>query len=510
MGADQQPTERLYRGAQLKEARAWARRNVPSKHEMAFIRASTARGIRNGVSIVVVLLLLLATTGVTGWFLFHLPLDPTHVINSDDDGQGSLRWSIANVKEGGTITFDQRLSGKTILLTSGDLNITKSLHINGPDRGTLAISSGQSGYVFFVHKRVVVTITNLTFANSSRNSGFITNEGNLTLTHCIISGNEGGVGPLYNNHGNLILNTSTVSGNNAANGGGINNSGGTVTVTASTISGNRALNGGGINSNDGTFTLINSTVSKNDGTGINNIASKLTLIGSTISNNRGYGGGIVNRNGQLLLNNSTISDNSGGGIFNEGGQSSLINSTISNNTGYSGIFVEGGWVNITFCTIYGNSALYSGGGISLGNPNYLSASKENSLTIKNSIVVNNHANTGPDISGSVISYGYNLIQNLSGASFIAPLDIHATDISGFTLADLKIDPTLHNNGGSTQTYALLVGSPAIDQIPLQYCQVKEIFNEQSQMYTDQRGVKRSDENEPACDIGAYEYVDSPA
>jgi hypothetical protein len=74
---------------------------------VAFLLASATRSIRNGVSLAVVLLLLLATTGLTGWFLLNPSPDPTHVINLNDDGPGSLRWSVANVSDGGTITFDQ-------------------------------------------------------------------------------------------------------------------------------------------------------------------------------------------------------------------------------------------------------------------------------------------------------------------------------------------------------------------------------------------------------------------
>jgi len=60
------------------------------------------------------------------------------------------------------------------------------------------------------------------------------------------------------------------------------------------------------------------------------------------------------------------------------------------------------------------------------------------------------------------------------------------------------------NGGPTLTYALASGSPAIDAIPLQYCQLKVIFDSQSRQYTDQRGAKRPQGK--ARDIGAYEYV----
>ncbi len=102
------------------------------------------------------------------------------------------------------------------------------------------------------------------------------------------------------------------------------------------------------------------------------------------------------------------------------------------------------------------------------------------------------------------SLGYNLVGDRSGATFLGSPKVQSMDMLGVPSTVLKIDPMLRNNGGRTKTYALLPGSPAIDAIPLQYCQVKDIFNSQSGMYTDQRGMKRPDENESACDIGAYE------
>jgi hypothetical protein len=81
-------------------------------------------------------------------------------------------------------------------------------------------------------------------------------------------------------------------------------------------------------------------------------------------------------------------------------------------------------------------------------------------------------------------------------------------LSANDLSRLFTSPAgLRNNGGPTLTYALAPDSPAIDAIPLQYCQLKVIFESQSKKYTDQRGYPRPDGNERACDIGAYEYVD---
>ncbi len=108
----------------------------------------------------------------------------------------------------------------------------------------------------------------------------------------------------------------------------------------------------------------------------------------------------------------------------------------------------------------------------------------------------------------LISYGYNLFQNISGATFDpATSKQHNTDrtLSVNDLSTLFASPVgLQKNGGPTMTYALGPDSPALNKIPLQDCQDKGIFNSQSRMYTDQRGMERPDDNESACDIGAYE------
>ena len=75
------PRDRLYRGSQLKEARAWARRNTPSGSEVAFLRAGAAQRVRFVASMTVIVLLQLSTTGLSGWFWFLFPLDLTHVTN---------------------------------------------------------------------------------------------------------------------------------------------------------------------------------------------------------------------------------------------------------------------------------------------------------------------------------------------------------------------------------------------------------------------------------------------
>jgi hypothetical protein len=72
--------------------------------------------------------------------------------------------------------------------------------------------------------------------------------------------------------------------------------------------------------------------------------------------------------------------------------------------------------------------------------------------------------------------------------------------------DPKLDPKgLRNNGGSTQTIALLAASPAVDAIPLASC-TDQATPTPHQLTSDQRGFGRPDpgDDPAACDIGAYE------
>ncbi len=123
------------------------------------------------------------------------------------------------------------------------------------------------------------------------------------------------------------------------------------------------------------------------------------------------------------------------------------------------------------------------------------------LTISSSIIAANSAHNGPDISGTLTSSGYNLIENFAGAK-----GLNATTDRQVTLATLKLDSLLRNNGGPTQTLALLLGSPAIDAVPGNACRITitDVFGHLMTITTDQRGDPRLDGSEETCDIGAYE------
>jgi len=414
----------------------------------------------------------------------------TRVTNLNDAGPGSLRRAVEIAQPESAITFDAGLSG-TIKLTSSDLTIAKNLTIRGPVARTISVSGSKSGHIVHVIKGYSATLSNLIFKDSKTERGFIFNDGTLILSNSTVSGNTGCSG--ISNDGTLTLNNSTVSGNSAPNcdAGGIYNRG-TLTLSNSTVSGNSAPNGVGGILNGGTLTLSNSTVSGN-------------------SAPNGVGGGIFDTDTPSL------------GISSEGfGILNLSNSIISGNSASigGGIFIQAQsgddqrvivQANLTFSTIYGNRAT-SGADIAIRvDYSFSHQSSQSYVKISNSIVVGDSAESVPDILGMLTSSGYNLFQDTSGATFdLSTATQHRTDklLSANDLSRLFAIPVgLRNNDGPTEAYVLAPGSLAIDAIPLQYCELKVIFNSQSRMYTDQRGFPRPDGNEMACDIGAYEYVE---
>jgi hypothetical protein len=204
----------------------------------------------------------------------------------------------------------------------------------------------------------------------------------------------------------------------------------------------------------------------------------LTLTTSTVSGNTGgIGGGIAN-NGKLTLTNSTVSGNSangeGGGIYNfvHQGTVNLFNSTITNNH-----------ANADFS---GNE---SGGGVFNAGPPV-------TINFQSSIIAGNFSGfaVASDCSGTINSNGFNLM----GTTMLCTVTG-----GGVTVADPLLGP-LQDNGGPTQTHALLSGSPAIDGGNPGGCR----DNLGALLTTDQRGFPRpadgNHDSVAACDIGAYE------
>ena len=376
----------------------------------------------------------------------------------------------------------------------------------------LSGNSASFGGAIYSPTNGTLVITSSTISGNSANDGSgggIISGGELTVTNSTVSDNTAGSGGggIFVEAGTASLTGSTISDNSATlgSGGGIA-SGGALTLTDSTVSGNSAgANGGGIYVEAGTASLTGSTISNNSATldsdanggGIYNNGTT-TITATTISGNTALsaGGGISNddNDGILTIRNSTLSGNTtsgyGGGIGN-GGILTVINSTLSGNTattGGGGIASEG-LVTLTSVTIAGNSSpTGTGGGLLNLEPNA-------PFTINLTIVAGNTAATKPDIDGNVSSGGFNLIGDGTGMTGLT----HGVNGNLVGTQAAPIDPMLGplaDNGGPTQTRALLIRGPAVNAgsdalIP-------------SGVTTDQRGPGFNRIQATAVDIGAFE------
>ncbi|HZT83756.1 MAG TPA: hypothetical protein VFA26_26230 [Gemmataceae bacterium] len=301
------------------------------------------------------------------------------VTNTADSGPGSLRGEIAlastrkYASDQVTIVFAKGLAGQTITLTSGELDIIRSLTIQGPGAGQLTISGGRYAYYSSYHSRVFEVAANTTVSLSGLT---ISNGGGYNGTNVV----RGGLGGGILNQGTLTLTACTVA-NNSANfaGGGIYNLG-TLTVSGCTVSGNSAYDpdgnfggqGGGIfNVTGATLKVMNSTLSDN-------------TTGYFYSASGGQGGGIYNA-GMLIVSGSTLDSSNashsmgqsafeGGGIYNAGGGTATVsNSTLSGNVAQSGGGIyNAGALTLTGSLLSGNSPDNLFGPYTDGGGNYLS------------------------------------------------------------------------------------------------------------------------------------------
>src|SRR5690349_21818579 len=84
------------------------------------------------------------------------------VTNTNDNGAGSLRQALAIANDGDTITF--AVTG-SIVLTTGELLVDKSISISGPGASLLAVDGNANGRVFHIGPGTTVTIAGLTIRN---------------------------------------------------------------------------------------------------------------------------------------------------------------------------------------------------------------------------------------------------------------------------------------------------------------------------------------------------------
>jgi predicted outer membrane repeat protein len=326
-----------------------------------------------------------------------------------------------------TIKFGAGVTG-TIFTPGGNFgfSITNPVTINGPGARVLTINGDTLGRVFTVTSSAgTVAISGLTLTDGAATG----------------AGYPGNCGGAIFNSASLVLSGCTLSSSSSVSHGG-------------------AIYNNGVNGN-----------------------AMLTVVDCTFFSNyaNGSGGGILNAgnsgHGVVDLTNCTFEQNiasgAGGAIYNDG--------TVSGNVA----------LTLTNCTLDKNNAGSGAGGIynDALNPE---SSGVATVTLRNTIlragIPSLNLYNDSDGGGTITSQGHNLSDDSAGGD-------GATTPGGFlnVAGDIRnTDPmldTLKNNGGPTDTIALLSGSAAINA-----------GNDANAPSTDQRGYFRSG----VSDIGAFE------
>ena len=391
------------------------------------------------------------------------------------DGDISLRDAIAAAATGATIDFDASLDGGTIWLVLGELAITRSITIDAS-----ALAHGLT-------------------LDASRNDPTPQED----------NGDGIRVFRIGNGHGHIDEGTDasvaavtmhglTLTGGDVTGDGGAIWTNGDVTIIGSTIAGNSAHFGGGIRAL-GSVTVIDSTIAENLGIfgGGIRASGEVRVTSSTIWGNAAVSGGGINAFGKVTISSSTIAGNSAG--INGGGiraatEVTVTSSTISGNVARLGGGVWSPTVTVAESTISLNSASTEAGGIFA----------DKRVTITSSIVAgNSDSGIAPDqnLPCCALTVRHSLIGSNRGM-ILAEAPVGSPDANGNRIGDPDgigiIDPMLAplaDNGGPTQTHALMPGSPAIDAGDPSF---------QAPTVNDQRGAPFTRVAGARIDIGAYE------
>jgi predicted outer membrane repeat protein len=256
----------------------------------------------------------------------------------------SLREAIIRAKPDSIITFALPLSGKTISLNNGQLELRKNLQIDGTSlKDPVSISGSNHSRVFFVARPAQIAIRSVMIRDgfveaarlqsdyAGRLGGGILNDGSLILTRCLIQKNS-------------------------------------------------AHSGGGFASRQGSFSeIVECTFDQNEA---------------------GFDGGGTFARGQIVIKNSSFVENLaardgggwGGGAYIGGKNPNgpeMENCTLFGNSALSGGGVSCSSHHLRGCTIVGNLGTFSDGGIKTHSVNQ-------AFVLESSIVAQNQAPVDPD------------------------------------------------------------------------------------------------------------------
>ncbi|HEY2250126.1 MAG TPA: choice-of-anchor Q domain-containing protein, partial [Planctomycetaceae bacterium] len=407
----------------------------------------------------------------------------------------TLRDAVAMIDANGSadsIRFAPTLDGTPIELTLGELAITDSVRITGNGAANTIIDAQQHSRIFDITN----TAGDVTIESIALDNGMTTDNGYHSASNPG-SGEGGAVRSAAT--GTLTVNDSILSGNSTTGDhayGGAIYSNGTLSVTGTSFTGNSTAGDyafGGAIFSDALLTVTNCNLTGNSTSGAQADGGAIKgflpvfVANSTLSGNDTSGsaalGGAIESYAALTVTNSTLDGNSATGPQAYGGA------------------IASGTLTVTNSTIAKNQAAVGGG--------IFTAQANETLTLRNTILAQNMDNgTAPDLApgtGTTVTIQYSLIGDNTGTSLTAA-PVGSPDVNGNLIgtAGALIDPMLGdlaNNGGPTQTMALLAGSPAIDVGSSSVA----VDPNNSPLTSDQRGAPFQRIVGASVDMGAFEW-----
>jgi hypothetical protein len=378
------------------------------------------------------------------------------VLNNLDSGTGSLRDAIKHAGNGDTIVFDPSLNGQTITLTSDQLEINKSLEIEGPGASLLSISGNDANRVFDISGGLNVSIDG------------------LTISHGLGKGDVQG------------------SNDGAAGGGAILNGGSTVNLANDIFADNQSLNHGGAISNgpSSVLTVVNSTFMANRAVGkvgaayveggaiwntdnednqkTSGVGATAVVIGCTFVGNQALGadGGSIRSN--------ALSETNGGAIHSEGlDYLTVENSSFIRNQAIAGNGGTGTGANIFTVDVATGGAIANDDGLHFAVAGCTFSQNE---VIGGSSATSDSGNIGQGVGGAIAtegeasitnsSFDHNLAKGGSGDTGGSGAVLNGRGIGG-AIANFSLGVTMTVNnctftdnqavGGSGDTGGLVVG-----------------------------------------------------
>ncbi len=378
------------------------------------------------------------------------------VENLNDAGIGTLRQAVldANTNIGAdSIQFLPSLSGNQIFLTSGQMTISDELTIDGESAKYIGVNGNGNNRIFV--SNASLTISYLSMDNGSATvapaigfGGVVHSTAALVMTDCFLN-----------------------SGNASAGGGLLFQSGPTLTLLRCSFGGGAAGSQGGAVLASGTVSVATCTFQSNVATGntssggaIHLTSGMLTMDNSGFQGDFATFGGAIRADGPVTIRNSTIA-NCGSNIFGAKG---------------GGLYLTAGGT-LWNCTVANNGVGNgTGGGI------------HGAVNLESTIVSNNGAPNGPDISGSATAKNC-AIGNASGFAFTnggGNLPFGTNVQFRFSLPG--------SYGGGVLTMPLLANSPC-----------KDAGSNPAGLAFDERGEGYPRISGSAADMGAFEIQPPP-